>query len=151
MFRENHRHKQVSFFNTVGQLPCRVKKMMDKSWAPGFRGLIFKKIDERRYAELYSDVDSRPNFPVNIWVGLEIIKWVFDYTDEELLEQFHFNLLTAYAVGLENLGEITLAERTIYYNRKRLLEYEAETGRNLLEEEFQAMADDALEEWGLNG
>lgn len=150
MFRENHRHKQVSFFNTVDQLPCGVKKMMDKSWAPGFRELVFKKIDERRYTELYSDVDSRPNFPVNIWVGLEIIKGMFDYTDEELLEQFHFNLLTAYALGLENLGEVTLAERTVYYNRKRLLEYEAQTGRNLLEKEFQAITDDALEELGLN-
>jgi len=150
MFRENHGHEQGNFFNTVGQLPRGVKKMMDKSWAPGFRNLIFKKIDERRYAELYSDIDSRPNFPVNVWVGLEVIKGMFDYTDAELLEQFHFNLLTAYALGLENLGEVTLAERTLYYNRKRLLEYEAQTGRNLLEEEFQAMTDDALEELGIN-
>jgi len=52
MFRENHRHEQGNFFNTVGQLPCGVKKMMDKSWAPRFRDLVFKKIDERRYAEL---------------------------------------------------------------------------------------------------
>jgi hypothetical protein len=124
--------------------------MMARSWAPGFRDLVFKKIDERRYAALYSDIDSRPNFPVNVWVGLEVIKWKFDYTDAELLEQFHFNLLTAYALGLENLGELTLSERTLYYNRKRLLEYEAQTGRNLLEEEFQAMAADALEELGLN-
>jgi hypothetical protein len=150
MFRENHRYEQGNFFNTVEHLPRWVKKMMDKSWAPGFRELVFRKIDERRYTELYSDVDSRPNFPVNVWVGLEIIKGMFDYTDEELLEQFHFNLLTAYALGLENLGEVTLAERTIYYNRKRLLEYEAQTGRNLLEEEFQAMTDDALEELGIN-
>jgi hypothetical protein len=124
--------------------------MMDKSWAPGFRELVFKKIDERRYVELYSDIDSRPNFPVNIWVGLEIIKGMFDYTDAELLEQFHFNLLTAYALGLENLGEVTLSERTLYYNRKRLLEYEAQTGRNLLEEEFQTMAENSLEELGIN-
>ena len=150
MFRENHRHEQGNFFNTVGQLPRGVKKMMDKSWAPGFRDLVFKKIDERRYAELYSDVDSRPNFPVNVWVGLEVIKGMFDYTDAELLEQFHFNLLTAYALGLENLGEVTLSERTLYYNRKRLLEYEAQTGRNLLEEEFQAMAENTLEELGIN-
>ncbi len=150
MFRENHRNEQGNFFNTVGQLPYGVKKMMDKSWAPRFRELVFKRIDERRYAELYSDIDSRPNFPVNIWVGLEVIKGMFDYTDEELIEQFHFNLLTAYALGLENLGEVTLAERTLYYNRKRLLEYEAQTGRNLLEEEFQAMAENTLEELGLN-
>ncbi len=149
MFKENHRHEQRNFFNTVGQLPRGVKKMMDKSWAPGFRDLVFKKIDERRYAKLYSDVDSRPNFPVNVWVGLEVIKWRFDYTDAELLEQFHFNLLTAYALGLENLGEITLSERTLYYNRKRLLEYEVQTGCNLLEEEFQAMTENCLKELGL--
>ena len=150
MFRENHRHEQGNFFNTVGQLPRGVKKMMDRSWAPGFRDLVFKKIDERRYAELYSDVDSRPNFPVNVWVGLEVIKGMFDYTDAELLEQFHFNLLTAYALGLENLGEVTLSERTLYYNRKRLLDYEARTGRNLLEEEFQALTEDSLAELGIN-
>ena len=144
MFRQNQRHRQMTLFGTVHQMPVGVMKMMDKSWAPAFRQLIFEKIEERRYAELYSTVESRPNFPVNIWVGLEVIKWMFDYTDQELLEQFHFNLLTAYALGQENLGEVTLSERTIYYNRERLLEYEAKTGDNLLEEEFHAMTDDAL-------
>ncbi len=150
MFKANHRHEQMSFFNTANQLPTGVKKMMEKSWAPSFRELVFKKIDERKYKVLYSDVDSRPNFPVNIWIGLEIIKGMFDYTDVELMEQFHFNLLTAYAVGLDNLGEVTLAERTIYYNRKRLLDYEAETGCNLLEEEFQGITDDALKRLGID-
>ena len=73
MFRENRRHEQGNFFNTIGQLPSGVKKMMDKSWSPVFRDLVFKKIDERRYEELYSEIDSRPNFPVNVWVGLEVI------------------------------------------------------------------------------
>jgi len=145
MFRQNQRHQQIVLFGTVHQLPVGVTKMMNESWAPAFRRLVFEKIDERRYAELYSTVESRPNFPVNIWVGLEIIKWIFDYTDQELLEQFHFNLLTAYALGQENLGEVTLCERTVYYNRERLLEYEAKTGCNLLEEEFKAITDDALE------
>jgi hypothetical protein len=150
MFRENHRHEQMSFFNTVDQLPTGVKKLMKKSWAPAFREFVFKEINERRYAVLYRDVDSRPNFPVNILIGMEIIKEMFDYTDEELLEQFHFNLLTAYALGLENLGEVTIAERTIYYYRKRLLDYEAETGCNLLEQEFEGITDDAIERLGLD-
>ena len=66
MFRENRRHQQTSFFNTVDQLPVGVKRIMGKSWAPAFRKLVFEKIDERRYAGLYSDIDSRPNFPVNV-------------------------------------------------------------------------------------
>ena len=108
MFRQNNKHLQTTLFGTVHQLPGGVKKMLNKSWAPAFRKLVFERIDESRYAERYSAVESRPNFPVNIWVGLEIIKWMFDYTDQELLEQFHFNLLTAHAVGQDNLGDITL-------------------------------------------
>lgn len=150
MFRRNERHRQITLFGTVQQLPVGVARMMERSWAPAFRQLIFEKIDEGRYAELYSPLKSRPNFPVNIWVGLEIIKGLFDYTDQELLEQFHFNLLTAYALGQDNLGEVTLCERTLYYNRERLLDYEAKTGRNLLEEEFQAITDQAIEQLHLD-
>lgn len=150
MFRRNGKHRQVTLFGTVQQLPIGVSKMMDRSWSPAFRRLIFEKIDEGRYGGLYSPLKSRPNFPVNIWVGLEIIKGLFDYTDQELLEQFHFNLLTAYALGQENLGEVTLCERTLYYNRERLLEYEAQTGRNLLAEEFEAITDQAIEQLHLD-
>ena len=149
MFRENKKF-QVSLFGMVHQFPLGVKKMLDKSWAPAFRKLVFDKIDESRYAALYSDIPSRPNFPVNVWVGLEIIKGLFDYTDEELVEQWHFNLLTAYALGQEGLGELTLSIRTIYYNRERLLECEGRTGCNLLEQEFQSLTDDALKKLGLD-
>ena len=150
MFKENQKHRQVTIYGMVHQFSVGVMKRLDKSWAPAFRELIFEKIDERRYAELYSTVDSRPNFPVNILVGLEIIKMMFDYTDEELLDQFHFNLLTGRALGQENLGDITLSERTLYYNRERLLNYEALTGRNLLEEEFQSITDEALAKLKIN-
>ena len=150
MFQENQKHRQVTLYGMVHQFSVGVIKRLDKSWAPVFRKLIFEKIDERRYAKLYSTVKSRPNFPVNIWVGLEIIKGMFDYTDEELLDQFHFNLLTARALGQDNLGDITLSERTLYYNRERLLEYEARTGRNLLEEEFKAITDESLAKLKIN-
>ena len=79
----------MMLFGTVPQMPVGVTKMMDKSWAPVFRRLIFEKIEECRYAGLYSTVERHPKFPVNIWVGLGIIKWMFDYADQELLEQFH--------------------------------------------------------------
>jgi hypothetical protein len=150
MFKENQKHRQVTIYGMVHQFSHSMMKRLDKSWAPVFRQLIFDKIDERRYAVLYSNIESRPNFPVNIWVGLEILKWFFDYTDEELLDQFHFNLLCARALGQDNLGDITLSERTIYYNRQRLLEYESKTNRNLLEEEFQAITDAAIAKLKLN-
>jgi hypothetical protein len=150
MFRENQKYRQVTLYGMVHQFPMGVMKRLDNSWAPAFRKLIFEEIDEHRYAKLYSTIESRPNFPVNVWVGLEIIKGMFDYTDEELIDQFHFNLLTARALGQDNLGDLTLSERTLYYNRERLLDYEARTGNNLLEEEFQAITDDALAKLKIN-
>ncbi|MDD5701412.1 MAG: transposase [Dehalococcoidales bacterium] len=150
MFKENQKHRQISIYGMVHQFKPGMLKRLDKSWAPIFRKLIFEKIDERRYAALYSSIESRPNFPVNIWVGLEILKALHDYTDEELIDQFHFNLLCARALGQDNLGDITLSERTIYYNRQRLLEYENKTGRNLLEEEFKALTDETIMKLKLN-
>jgi hypothetical protein len=150
MFKENQKHRQVTIYGMVHQFSVGTMKRLDKSWAPIFRKLVFEKIDERRYAVLYSPIESRPNFPVNIWVGLEILKWLFDYTDEELLDQFDFNLLTARALGQDNLGDITLSERTIYYNRQRLLDYESKSGRNLLEEEFRSLTDKTLSKLKLN-
>jgi len=144
MFKENQKHRQISIYGMVHQFKPGMMKRLDKSWAPIFRKLIFEKIDERRYAVLYSSIESRPNFPVNIWVGLEILKALHDYTDEELIDQFHFNLLCARALGQDNLGDITLSERTIYYNRQRLLEYEKQSGRNLLEEEFKSLSAEAI-------
>jgi hypothetical protein len=150
MFKENQKHRQVTIYGMVHQFSVGTMKRLEKSWAPVFRKLVFERIDERRYAVLYSTIESRPNFPVNIWVGLEILKWLFDYTDEELLDQFDFNLLCARALGQDNLGDITLSERTIYYNRQRLLDYESKTGRNLLEEEFKALTDDTISKLKLN-
>jgi hypothetical protein len=150
MFKENQKHRQISIYGMVHQFKPGMLKRLDKSWAPIFRKLIFEKIDERRYAVLYSSIESRPNFPVNIWVGLEILKALHDYTDEELIDQFHFNLLCAQALGQDNLGDITLSERMIYYNRQRLLGYENKSGRNLAEEEFKALSDEAIAKLKLN-
>lgn len=148
--KKNDSFRQVNIFGMDHLFPVGVMKRLDHSWAPPFRKLIFEKIDEQRFAGLYSEKDNRPNFPVNIWVALEIVKWLFDYTNEELLDQFHFNLLCSLAVGLNNLGSITLSERTVYYNRERLLDFEVKTGRNLLEEEFKTITDEVIAKLKLN-
>jgi hypothetical protein len=63
---------------------------------------------------------------VNIQLSLEFIKHMKDYTDEDILEQFRFNYQVMYAVGLRNLGELYLAERTLYEFRRRVYHYTVE-------------------------
>lgn len=122
MFRENIIHNQTSLFNSISLMSEGIKKKLEKSWAPVFYEHVFCKIDEKPFAVMYSDT-GRPNFPVNIVLSLEYIRHLQNYTDDELVENFHFNYLVNYAVGIRTLGEINLAERTIYEFRSRVYKY----------------------------
>jgi hypothetical protein len=119
MFRENTSHRQTSFFDSTDTMDPRVKARLDKSWAPIFYEHIFCKIDEKPFAILYSDIGA-PNFPVNIALSLELIKHLFNYSDDELMDQFYFNYQINYAVGIRHLGGLNLAERTFYDFRARV-------------------------------
>jgi hypothetical protein len=46
-------------------------------------------------------------------LSLEFIKHLKNYTDEELIDQFHFNYQVSYAVGQRCLGELQLGLRTL--------------------------------------
>lgn len=125
MFRENSGHNQATLFNSSSFMNEGVKKKLEKSWAPIFYEHIFCKIDEKPFAVMYSDT-GRPNFPVNVMLSLEYVKHFQNYTDDELVENFNFNYLLNYAVGLRTLGEINLAERTLYEFRSRVYKYTME-------------------------
>jgi len=113
----------MTLFGTVHQLPVGVKKMMDKSWAPAFRQ-IFEKINERRYAE--SRVESRPNFPVNIWVGLEIIKGLMDSSFIRFLHQTN--------VSAGPAKEISAGYSLLFSDRQSLL---AQRRQQLSKEDYR--------------
>ncbi|QSQ07713.1 hypothetical protein H0A61_00029 [Koleobacter methoxysyntrophicus] len=122
MFRENINHLQKSLFESTNWMNPRIKAKLDKSWAPIFYKYVFCKIDEKPFSVLYSDT-GRPNFPVNIALSLEYIKHLKNYSDDELIENFYFNYLLNYAVGIRVLGELNLAEKTLYDFRARIYRY----------------------------
>lgn len=150
MFRENLRHVQRELLTTVALLPKHMQGVLENSWAATFYKRIFSRIDQKKFAVLFSVKKSRPNFPVNIYVGLEIMKQLFNWSDEELLSHFHFDLQTCYALGIENLGEVTLSPRTIYYNRKRIVRHEQQYGVNLFEQVFHDITLDGIKALGLD-
>ena len=122
MFRQNSRHAQKSLFESTEWMDKRVRDKLDKTWAPIFYEHVFSRIDERPFSVLYSDI-GRPNFPVNIILSLEYIKHMRDCSDLELMDSFYFDYLVNHAVGIRRLGELNLAERTLYYFRERLYSY----------------------------
>ena len=105
--------------------------------------------DERPFAVLYSTEASRPNVPVNVLVGLEILKAGFGWTDEEMYEHFTFDLQVRYALGYVQLSEGYFAIRTVYEFRRRLSEHMQTTGENLLEAAFEQVTDDQIQAFGV--
>ena len=71
---------------------------MEKSWAKIFADKVFPAIDEERFSVLYSDKASRPNAPVNVIIGALIIKELFDYSDDEIVENLVLDRHLQYAL-----------------------------------------------------
>ncbi|HEY84116.1 MAG TPA: transposase [Chloroflexi bacterium] len=99
--------------------------------------MIFIRIDEKPYAVLYADIASRPNVPVNVLVGLEILKAGNGWSDEEMYENYCYNAQVRRVLGLYSLDEGYLSMRTIYVFRERLARHMGETGENLFEQTFE--------------
>ncbi len=116
--------QQMSLFDSFSGLTDREKKALEKSWAKVFADEIFPAIDEDRFSVLYSDKASRPNTPVNVIVGALIIKELFDYSDDEMVENLMLDLHLQYALHTTSFKEQPLSDKTLSRFRKRCYDYE---------------------------
>jgi hypothetical protein len=141
MFRKNTQHQQPALISAASELPEKQRKRLENSWAGTFYKEFFSRIDESAFAVLYSEKASRPNVPVNVLVGLEAIKAGYGWSDEELYENYCYNLQVRYALGYDRLGDGDFEIRTLYYFRERLSRYNTEKSVNLLEQAFEKITD----------
>lgn len=123
-FRENS-NQQLSFNDSLWGLTEREKKALEKSWARTFAEEIFPNIDEKRFSVLYSDKASRPNTPINVIVGALVIKELFDYSDDEMVENLMLDPRLQYALHTTSYEEQPLSDKTLSRFRKRCYDYEA--------------------------
>ncbi|MGD8794364.1 MAG: transposase, partial [Anaerolineae bacterium] len=150
MFRANDQHLQVGMFDTLQQLPEKVRQRLESSWGGTFYREFFCRMDELPFAVLYSDEPSRPNVPINILVAAEILKAGFGWSDEQLYEEIQFNLQVRYALGLWDISVVPFTMRTLYHFRQRLSKHMQETGENLLDQVFVQVTDEQLKSLKLN-
>jgi len=149
MFKENKDHEQGHMFTEEEMMSPRLKKKLEKHWSGIFYEQIFCDIDEKVFKPLYCEHFGRGNFPVNILVGIEILKELFSLTDEQLFDRYHFDFSFRRALGLKDINEHILAERTLYYFRSSIAEHEFIHGENLMMPVFVDGRDKIIEELGL--
>ncbi len=123
--------QQLSLNDKLMNLTEREKKALDKSWAKVFADEIFPAIDEERFSVLYSDKVSRPNTPVNVIIGALIIKELFDYSDDEIVENLMLDLHLQYALHTTSYEEQPISDKTLSRFRKRCYDYETLHGVDL--------------------
>ncbi len=149
MFKKNQRHFQLPLTSNVDELPKKLRKRLDTSWSGVFYREVFSRLNEAPFAVLYADCPSRPNVPINVLVGLECLKAGNGWTDEEMLDEFEYDVQVRYALGYRQLGEGDFDERTLYYFRERLSRYMQKTGINLIEKAFEQVTDKQIASYRL--
>lgn len=132
---------QIPLTSHVDELPEKLRKGLDRSWAGVFYQEFFCRLNEAPFGVLYADCPSRPNVPVNVLVGLEYLKAGNGWTDEEMYDAFCYDVQVRYALGYRQLGDGDFDLRTLYYSRECLNRHMQETGVNLLDEAFEQVTD----------
>jgi hypothetical protein len=149
MFRKNQDYNNPRLFPNESHYPKYIQKRLKTHWSTVFFEELFSKIDESVFEPLFSSGKGRPNAPVNVLMGLEILKSNFDLSDEELFEELYFNSAYQRALGITNLDEDYISIRTLYHFRKAVFQYAKENDNFLYEKVFQKFTNDVVEKFSI--
>ncbi|MBZ0198573.1 MAG: transposase [Ignavibacteriaceae bacterium] len=146
MFKKNTKHTQANLFGFANIVSSKMAKELQESEEQKFYDLIFCNIKEEDFASLYSEIDSRPNVPVNCMVSALLLQYRQKLTYEKLFDSIKFNLLTKTALGLATLDEVPFSEASLFNFQNKLSDHFIETGENLFEKVFDHLTEKQLKE-----
>lgn len=143
--------QQLFFDDSFIALTEREKKALEKFWAKIFADETFLAIDEGHFSVLYSDKVSRPNTSVNVIIGALIIKELFDYSDDEIVENLMLDLRLQYALHTTSFAEQPLSDKTLSRFRKKCYDYETLHGVDLYHDSVKNLSGKIAKIMKLNG
>lgn len=146
MFKPNTKHTQTNIFGFANLITPKMAKELQESEEQKFYELIFCHIKEEDFACLYSEIDSRPNIPINCVVSAILLQNKQRLTYEKLFDNIKFNLLTKTSLGLQTLDEAPFSEASLFNFQNKLASHFIQTGENLLEKVFDHLTGNQLKE-----
>ena len=146
MFKANN---QPGLFGFETELGKKQRDLLENSREKWFYNLVLRNINENKFKPLYSEKASRPNAPVNILVSALIYKELKGISYDELMESVMFDLRYKVALGLLSIDEVPFSRATLFNFQNRLLEYERQTGFNLIEQFFNSLTAKQIEQLSL--
>jgi hypothetical protein len=154
MFRTSKKEAQLDMFSNIsGMLKGSTHKLYnnEQGWHNIFRGEVYSRINENIFKLLFSENMGAPNASIRVLISMMILKEAFGWSDSQLFEQCRFNLLIRSAIGLFNLNDDIPVESTYYLLRKRIYNYQKQTGEDLIEKVFEHITRGQIKEFNVNG
>lgn len=154
MFKKSSTTTSPDLFSSFSQhMHGRKLKQLENpnAWHNFFFREITSQIDEGVFSAMYDNKNGRPNAPIRILIAMLILKDGNDWTDEQLFEACNFNLLVSRALGLVNVSDEAPCGATYYNFKLALLEYEQQSGINLLEKCFHKLTQDQVLRYKVSG
>lgn len=139
MFRKNSKIKQLGLFTNSSNL-LQGKSLdifKDKDmWHNTFREQTFNRIDESIFSGLYDKSEGAPNYPINILIGMMILKEGFGWSDSELFEACRFNVLVRGALAMFDFSDAAPSNASYYNLKSRINAYDIKHSDNLMSKVF---------------
>ena len=154
MFRKSLKVKQIDLFNNLAtQLNGKSLDLFnDKNgWHNVFRNQVFNKIDELIFACLFDKSEGAPNFPVNVLIGMMILKTGFGFSDKTLFDACRFNALYRSALGMLDFKEAIPSEASYYNLKKRISKYDIDNSDDLILKMFSGITSEQCLSYNVDG
>jgi hypothetical protein len=104
---------QKTIFAPDVYLPPERLAALHRTWAGPFREMVLPLIDEEPFRPFYHPDNGRPNVPVEMLIGMSILKEMHDLTDIEVLGSLEFDLRWQYALDIHG-GEAHICQKTLH-------------------------------------
>lgn len=115
-------HKQGNIFDPWGYLGPKRRDSLDKSWSGLFRKEILPKLPVDILKSHYHEWNGRPTKELYSMIGLMILQQMHDFTDEEAVDQFRFNVKWHYALDITDQSDNAsyVSNKTLWTMRDKL-------------------------------
>jgi hypothetical protein len=133
--------QQMNLLDPINNLTDRERKILKNTWAEEFSNKIFPLINESRFSVLYSENHaSRPNNPVNVNIGLLMLKEIFDQSDEDAIHSLLFDFRYQYALHTTSYEEQPISKNSLSNFRTAVYRYNEEHDVDIIQEEIEEHA-----------
>lgn len=120
-------------------------------WHNRFLIDVVNQVDESIFEPLFNCKIGAPNIPIRQLIGINILKEGFGISDEQIFDQVQFNSLYRKALGIIQLDDPGPSIEVYYLFRRRIVEYELETGIDLYKLCFESITKSQVMKFKVEG